>query len=88
MNDVLRPAVWLGTRMAVLGLACGVVYSVGGLIHDAFTTGLNTGTALAFGALVGMPLLFGGAGFVTGAAVGAVVVSARVVLPGRKDRDG
>ncbi len=85
MNDILRPAIWLGTRMAVLGFACGVVYSVGGLIVDAFTTGLNRGTALAFGALVGMPILFGAAGFTAGALGGAVVVGARVLLGDQDD---
>lgn len=80
MKDVLHPAIWLGKRMAVLGLACGVVYAFGGLISDALTTGLNTGTALAFGALVGMPLVFGAAGFTAGALGGALVVGFRVLL--------
>ena len=79
-DDVLRPAMWLGTRMIVVGFACGVVYSVGGLISDALTTGLNEGTALAFGALIGMPVLFGVAGFAAGAAAGGTVVVVRVVI--------
>lgn len=80
MDDILRPAIWLGTRAAVVGFACGVVYSVGGLVVDAVTTGLNNGTVLAFGALVGMPVLLGAAGFVAGALGGAAVVGVRVVL--------
>jgi hypothetical protein len=52
---------------AYLGLACGVLYSVGGFIYDLLTVGLNWGTALAFMALVGMPLLFGAFGFASGA---------------------
>ena len=52
---------------AYLGLACGVLYSVGGFFVDLFTIGLNLGTAMAFGALVGMPAIFGAVGFVSGA---------------------
>lgn len=51
---------------AFLGLACGVLYSVGGLIYDLLTVGLNWGTAMAFGAVVGMPLIFGAFGFILG----------------------
>lgn len=50
-----------------VGFIFGALYSVGGLIYDAATTGLNRGTALAFGALIGMPVLFAAAGFVVGA---------------------
>ena len=52
--------------MAYLGLVCGVLYSVGGFFYDLFTTGLNWGTAMAFGALVGMPAVFGAFGFLCG----------------------
>lgn len=38
------------------------------------------GTVLAFGALVGMPILFGAAGFTSGALAGAIVVGTRVIL--------
>jgi len=44
--------------MAYAGLACGVVYLLGGFVIDFRTTGLNGGTALAFLALVGIPVLF------------------------------
>jgi hypothetical protein len=54
--------------MALLGLLCGIAYSVGGFFYDLATTGLNLGTLLAFGALVGMPVIFG----VVGLALGAV----------------
>lgn len=57
-----RPARW----MAYLGLACGVLYSFGGLAYDLATTGLNLGTALAFMALVGMPAISGAVGFALG----------------------
>lgn len=53
--------------MVYVGLACGIVYAFGGLVYDLMTIGLNPGTALAFLALVGMPLMFGAAGYVAGA---------------------
>lgn len=55
---------------AVLGLVLGVLYSVGGLIMDVLTVGLNAGTALAFLALIGMPIIFAVAGFLVGLAFG------------------
>jgi hypothetical protein len=59
--------------MAFLGLVAGFVYAVGGAVYDIITTQeLNLGTALAFGALLGMPLLFAIVGFVAGA-IGAPV---------------
>ena len=61
---------------ACLGLAAGVLYSFGGLVIDTLVTlgwisvaetpGLSYGTLLAFGALIGMPLIFGIAGFILG----------------------
>ena len=51
---------------AIVGLGMGILYSVGGFFVDLFTIGLNWGTVLAFGALVGMPLIFGAAGFCVG----------------------
>ena len=60
------------------GLACGVLYSFGGLAIDSLVTlgildgekfetpGLSYGTVLAFGALIGMPLIFAGAGVALG----------------------
>lgn len=52
---------------AYVGLICGVLYSFGGLVYDLLTVGLNWGTAMAFMALVGMPLIFGVFGFLAGA---------------------
>ena len=46
----------------VVGLVLGVIYSVGGLFIDLMGPGLNTGTALAFLALIAMPVIFGAAG--------------------------
>lgn len=66
---------WLST---LLGLICGILYSFGGLVIDAGvslgwvsgetweTPGLSYGTVLAFGALIGMPVIFGVIGFLFG----------------------
>ena len=62
-------ALWAG----LLGLVCGFLYSVGGFFVDLLTIGLNRGTAMAFGALLGMPLLFSAAGFVAGIVLGGVL---------------
>lgn len=61
----------------VLGLIAGIIYSFGGAIIDILvsagwvtsdeTPGLSSGTALAFGALLGMPVIGGVTGFVAGA---------------------
>ena len=51
---------------AVIGLVAGILYSFGGFFYELVTNSLNSGTALAFLALVGMPLLFGLAGAVAG----------------------
>ena len=73
--EILPMATRLARSMAYLGLACGVLYSVGGLVMDALTIGLHRGTALAFMAIVGMPLIFGTVGFIVG---GLVALGARV----------
>lgn len=67
--DTLKTARRAAKWMTYLGLACGVLYSFGGFIVDLLTIGLNWGTAMAFGALVGMPVLFGSFGFLCGALV-------------------
>ncbi len=61
---------------ALIGLVCGILYSFGGLIIDilvtigwvvsAETPGLSFGTLLAFGALIGMPVIFAVVGFLLG----------------------
>jgi hypothetical protein len=61
---------------ALLGLVAGVIYSFGGLVIDALVTlgwvtttetpGLSYGTVLAFGALIGMPLIGAISGLITG----------------------
>jgi len=62
--------------LALFGLVAGIAYSFGGLIVDSLvslgwvtspeTPGLSYGTVLAFGALLGMPVLFAGFGFFAG----------------------
>ncbi len=62
--------------MALVGLVFGIIYSFGGLAVDTLVTlelistsetpGLSFGTLLAFGALIGMPLIFAAAGFILG----------------------
>jgi len=58
--------------MAVAGLIAGILYAFGGFFYELFTNTLNTGTALAFGALIGMPLTFAVFGFFAGG-IGALV---------------
>ena len=57
---------------AVLGFVAGALYSGIGFFVDLFGRGLNYGTVLAFGALIGMPVIFAAFGFVTGG-IGALV---------------
>lgn len=64
--------------VGLLGLLCGIVYSFGGLMVDVLVTfeilspetfstqGFSIGTLFAFGALIGMPLIFTLAGFFLG----------------------
>jgi hypothetical protein len=61
---------------AMIGLICGILYSFGGLIIDVLVTmgwmtssetpGLSIGTVLAFGAMIGMPIIFLIAGYFLG----------------------
>jgi hypothetical protein len=63
---------------ALLGLVAGVIYSFGGLVIDTLVTlgwiattetpGLSYGTVLAFGALIGMPII----GLIAGLVVGFI----------------
>ncbi len=65
-----------GVLFGLLGLIAGIVYSFGGFVIDALvsigwigdssTSGLSLGTVLAFGALIGMPIMFAVIGFITG----------------------
>jgi hypothetical protein len=53
--------------MAFVGLIAGMLYAFGGAIYELLTGTLNSGTALAFFALIGMPIVFAIFGFVAGA---------------------
>ena len=67
-----------GIMGVVIGLILGILYSFGGLIIDVMvsiewlspevmgTPGLSYGTILAFGALIGMPIILGISGLVLG----------------------
>jgi len=60
----------------LMGLLAGIIYSFGGLLIDILvsldwittddTPGLSFGTILAFGALIGMPLIGAVIGFIVG----------------------
>lgn len=60
----------------LIGLVLGIIYSFGGFLIDTMvslgwietteTPGLSYGTVLAFGALIGMPIIFAVAGFCLG----------------------
>jgi len=73
---IVRFAVFQAKLAALLGLLAGIIYSFGGAIIDTLvslgwmvstqTPGLSVGTALAFGALIGMPLIFAIGGFILG----------------------
>lgn len=62
--------------MALVGLLAGILYSFGGFIIDVLvsfkllnssqTDGLSYGTVLAFGAVIGMPVLFAMLGYILG----------------------
>ncbi len=53
--------------LAIVGLLAGILYSFGGFVYDVITTGsVNFGTALAFLALIGMPIIFATFGFIIG----------------------
>lgn len=71
-------AIFQGSLTGLIGVVCGIVYSIGGLIIDVLvsadvlsaekmeTPGISIGTLLAMGALIAMPVIFFAAGFVTG----------------------
>jgi len=74
----ISSAKFLAVLGVLVGFLCGLFYSVGGFLIDALVSmeflssapGLSYGTLLAFGALIGMPLLLGAAGFLLGLVAG------------------
>jgi len=78
---VLFTAKLAALSMSILGLIAGVFYSFGGFLFELSTNSLNSGTALAFLALIGMPLLFAASGFLAGGDVALIYnVAARLGL--------
>ena len=73
---VLKYSITQTIVLAFFGLLAGILYSFGGLLIDSLVTfeiitsnetpGLSPGTALAFLALIGMPLYFAAFGFISG----------------------
>ena len=75
---ILSFAKFQAIAVGLIGLLCGILYSFGGLFIDAMVTlgwlspeametpGLSYGTVLAFGALIGMPLIGAAIGFAAG----------------------
>jgi len=77
---ILPTATRLAGWGACLGLVCGVLYSFGGVVVDLLTIGLNWGTVLAFGALVGMPVIFAAFGFFLGVFIALIAQGIGAVL--------
>ena len=75
-HRIVRSPLSCGVRGLIVGswvgLALGVTYSVGGFFVDLFTVGLNLGTLMAFGALIGMPLISALPGLVLGTLIGLI----------------
>ena len=64
---VLSFAKFQAVLFSFVGLIAGILYSFGGAIYDLLTSGsVNLGTALAFLALIGIPITFGVFGFIVG----------------------
>lgn len=64
--QILSFAKFQAILIAQIGIVAGILYSFGGAIYDISTIGLNSGTALAFLAPIGMPVIFGVFGFILG----------------------
>lgn len=79
---VLSSAKLLAALMGFVGFVAGILYSFGGATIDvlvskgwiisAETPGVGWGTALAFLALIGMPIIFASCGLIAGT-IGAVL---------------
>ena len=66
---------FLAKWMAVAGLLLGSFYAIGGLTIDLLTIGLNLGTAMAFGAIIVLPILFGVFGIILGSLLELLVIT-------------
>jgi hypothetical protein len=66
--------------MSLFGLLAGLFYSIGGLIADLLTIGLNAGTAMAFGAVIVLPVICGMLGMVIGFLAELITIIAKKYL--------
>lgn len=92
-HSVLSIATLQAYLFTLVGLLFGILYSFGGLLIDAIVTvgwidgaavgtpGLSYGTLLAFGALVGMPLIGAISGFVLGIVEGILYSLVKKYIP-------
>lgn len=76
--NICQFALFQSVLLTLVGVLCGIVYSFGGLFIDTLvslgflsaeimsTPGLSFGTILAFGALIGIPIIFAVLGFLFG----------------------
>ena len=65
----------LAKCMSVPGLLLGLFYAVRGLIIDLLAIGLNAGAAMAFGATIVLPVLFGVFGIILGSLLELLVIT-------------
>ena len=70
----------LAKWMSLLGLLVGLLYSIGGLIVVLLTIGLNAGTAMAFGAVIILPVLCGILGIIVGYLAELITIIAKKYL--------
>ena len=77
MNKLVRIKVGFLARISgqsggLLGMLAGTFYSIGGFVYDLLFASLNIGTAMAFMALLIMPLLFAVMFFLIGAIIASI----------------
>lgn len=78
--EVIASAKLQAILMGFFGLLAGLIYAVGGFFYDlVITSSVNIGTALAFLAVFGMPVIFAAFGFLTGL-VGALIYNSAAKL--------
>lgn len=89
-NRIFKIAKYQSVLLGLLGVAAGILYAFGGLIIDSLvslgwitsneTPGLSYGTILAFGALIGMPVIFAFTGYVLGLVEGVLYTLSTTIL--------
>ena len=83
---MLFSAKLLAIHGAGVGLIAGILYSFGGFFYEVLNNTLNSGTALAFLALIGMPVIFAFFGFILGT-IGAILYNITSKLIGGIEMD-